>query len=175
MILRPLLNYVYYSVLSSWRLNSFSILVRSLNYDPWSRGILFWDFIASPKFPSKASKILLLYIADSCVCLKDNTGGLRSLAGLLINFFDCHHHPRSVWLPFLIKPSFDNFCHLSAFFKGLQLAIYDFISFCLIGGDVPGPCVSPSLPGYCIGLISYFYSAIYHLTWIYPPPPYHYS
>ena len=48
--------------------------------------LLFWDIISSPKFPLMGDKILMLCIAASCVHLKQNTGRMSSLAGIVIIF-----------------------------------------------------------------------------------------
>ena len=73
-------------VLSSWLLNIFAIPARYRNYEPHSRGIPSLGLITLPKVQSKADKILLVCSAASCVPLKDKSGCLRSLTGLLIIF-----------------------------------------------------------------------------------------
>ena len=74
------------------------------------------------------AKIFLLLRATFCVHLKENTGSLRSLTGIMITFLIIitSHEARDL---FLIDITFDNCCHFSAFVQGPTLDIYDLIVY----------------------------------------------
>ena len=119
-------------ILQSWR--GLKIMKHGLGGFPFRISLHFLNL------PPKSDNILLLWITEYCLLLKDNIGRLSSLTGLLIIFLIIVTIYEAWYLK--IEINFEICWHFHPFVQVLMLYICGLIVCCLVGGGVPGSCVS---------------------------------